>query len=871
MTKSKKFSAADGVFRFRLNNGTVLLIKEDPSTPVVSLNLWIEAGSIDERPDERGMAHLIEHMIFKGTSKRGVGEISRQVEAAGGYLNAFTSYEHTCFYVVLPSSQIQKALEIEFDAYLHSTFDAGELAKEKEVVFEEMRMRRDDPWSWSWELLFKRLFKRSPYHWPVIGDMDILREVPREKLIDYYHSHYVPMNTVVSIVGNVSIPRTLKWAKKHFEPVRRPKPPKRRFFDDPEPQGLEFHVEEGDVQQIYLSLGFPTVPIHHPDSAVLEVLAAILGDGAASRFNLALREKSQSADEAASEYFSGKYGGALVFQGLTDVKRVERCLVEMMAEVKKISSFGVPEAELEKVKNKVKASKIFEKQSMDGQAKTLGFWELQGGYEMEIAFLKALDAVDSNDLKRVCDKYIQPHRGSLVIYHPKGQELRREKRYWENILQEGWNSVGAHFALKRPATEKIRKLSLRNGSTLWAKERKNLPLVSLGVFAPGGFCKETEKNYGITTLMTKCLQKGTIHRSHVQFSQEIESYAAHLDPVLEKDYWGMQLDVIKPNFEKAFDLMLESFYEPAFSNAEVEKEKKLQISAIERLKDDPSEYVLLQSDLLSFTSTPYAHMPMGTVKTVTKLLAQNVSQWHHSHLSRTSLTWFAVGDFNPDEIKKFLDDRLPASKPKLIRKKIKSKPHHFESHSLTLPSDSQQANIVVGFRAPSFNSAGYFSFRVLNTLLNGMGGKLFIELREKKSLAYSVFAAHDAGALAGIYQIYLGCAPQKAGEAKREMLKVLDGFAQGKISEEELRRAKTYMIGLYQVGFQSNHSQVSSYARYELSGWGAPWVEKFPELIERVTLKEVQKAAKEYLGVPQKTWVTLTPSALKEVQHVHPG
>ncbi len=858
MTNERLSPFSNGVFRQRLHNGAVLLVKEDPSTPVVSLNLWIEAGSIDEQPDERGMAHLIEHMIFKGTSKRGVGEISRQVEAAGGYLNAFTSYEHTCFYVVLPSSQIQKALEIEFDAYLNSTFDAGELAKEKEVVFEEMRMRRDDPWSWSWELLFKLLFKRNPYHWPVIGDMEILRKVPREKLMAYYQAHYVPSNTVVSVVGNVSAPRILHWAEKHFESIRRPQPPQRRLQEDAEPQRLQVHTEAGDVQQIYLSLGFPTVPLHHPDSAALEVLAAVLGDGAASRFNLSLREKTQSVDESASEYFSGRYGGTVVFQGLTDAKRLEKCLQEMMAEVEKISASGVPEAELAKVKNKVKASKVFEKQSMDGQAKTLGFWELQGGYEMEEAFLKSLEAIGSADLRNACDKYLLPNRASLLIYHPRAQAFPKNPAYWERLLRREKASKAAGYPT-RPASGKIRKLILKNGSTLWAKERKSQPLISLGSFVPGGFWKETKGNYGITTLLTKCLQKGTLKKDHAQFSHEIESYAAHLDTALEKDYWGLQLDALKPNFEKSLDLMLEALYEPAFDGREVEKEKKLQIAAIERLKDDPAEYALLQSDLVSFESTPYGHMPMGTVATISRLSALDVWKWHRLHVSGVPLTWVAVGDFDTAELKRILDAKLPT----LHTQKKGTFPfpirHVLKPRSVTLESDSQQANLVVGFKAPSFHSNGYFSFRVLNTLLNGMGGKLFIELREKKSLAYSVFAAHDAGALAGIYQVYLGCAPSKAPEARRGLLKVLDSFAQGKITEQELERAKTYMIGLYQVGFQSNRSQASSYARYELSGWGAPWVEKFPELIRKVTLKDVRKAAKTYLGVPQKTWVVLTP------------
>ncbi len=455
MTPDRKILPAGEAKRFRLKNGATLLVKEDPSTPVVSLNIWIEAGSIDERPDERGMAHLIEHMIFKGTSHRGVGEISRQVEAAGGYLNAFTSFEHTCFYVVLPSAQIQKALEIEFDAYLHSTFDARELAKEKEVVFEEMRMRQDDPWSWSWEILFRILFKRNPYHWPVIGDMKILKEVPRDSLLNYYKKHYVPSNTVIAVVGNVEASKILDWVRKNFERHTFPKAPQRKFLADSEPRGLQLHVQNGEVQQIYLSLGFPSVPLSHPDSAPLEILAALLGDGPASRFSLALREKSQSADDAEAEYFSGKYGGAIVFQGLTDQRRLEACVEELMATAKRTFTHDIPPDELQKVKNKVKASKIFEKQNMDGQAKTLGFWELQGGYELEEEFLRQLDLVQPQDLKRVGEKYIQPRRASMVIYHPKSQKVKDGAAYWESILGKGMDSVNLP-ARPKAAAEKIK-------------------------------------------------------------------------------------------------------------------------------------------------------------------------------------------------------------------------------------------------------------------------------------------------------------------------------------------------------------------------------------------------------------------------------
>lgn len=858
--KPIKISAdANGIFRYPLKNGSVLLVKEDRSTPVVSLNLWVEAGSIDERPDERGMAHLIEHMIFKGTPKRGVGEISRQVEAAGGYLNAFTSYEHTCFYVVLPSSQIRKALEIEFDAYLHSTFDAGELAKEKEVVFEEMRMRRDDPWSWSWELLFHLLYQKNPYHWPVIGDMQILKGVPRERLLRYYKTHYVPSNTVISVVGDVSASAVASWVKDHFEKISMPAAPPRKFNFDGEPKKLQLHLEEGEVQQVYLSLAFPAVNLEDPDSPALEILEAVLSEGASGRLNLAIREKSQSADEIGGEYFSGKYGGAFVFQCLTDSKRLEECVKEIMVEVGKIIQKGVRESELQKVKNKIKASKIFEKQNMDGQAKSLGFWELQGGYHLEEKFLKALDLVTVDDLKRVAERYLAPPRASLVLYHPKGQKPVSDPSYWQSLLQKGLDSVIPSFRGPQKREAKIRQVKLQNGSTLWVKERKNLPLVSLGAFLQGGFRQESAKNYGITTLMTKCLLKGTQRKSHEAFSHEIEGYAAHLDPSMEKDYWGLTLDVSRPNFEKAFDLMLEVLREPQFSETEVAKEKKLQIAAIQRLKDDPAELALVQSDVLTFDQTPYGHFPMGTQETISHLTPQDLKAWHRHHLSAKTMTWVAVGDVDLEELKKFLDARLPLFTEKAKPSPRLGKAPVLRPKVLQLNNDGQQANMVLGFRAPAFHSKDYFTFRVLNTILNGMGGKLFGELREKRSLAYSVYASHDAGALAGIYQIYIGCAPSKMAEAKGALQTVLRQFAEKRVSADELERAKTYMVGLYQVGLQTNRAQVHSYARYELVGEGAHGVEHFPERVRKVTATDIQLAARKYLETDQRTWVVLSP------------
>jgi zinc protease len=292
----------------------------------------------------------------------------------------------------------------------------------------------------------------------------------------------------------------------------------------------------------------------------------------------------------------------------------------------------------------------------------------------------------------------------------------------------------------------------------------------------------------------------------------------------------------------------------------VAKEIKMQLAAIARMKDDPSDYAMLQSDILTFQGTPYAHAPMGELETLKGITPKVLRQWHERFL-KGPMTWVAVGDMEAKALIDLLGSNLPARKAKPSINEPMTPRHALEPKTIRLAQGTQQSNLVLGMEAPAFHSPDYFPFRVLNTLLNGMGGRLFLELREKRSLAYSVYSAHDAGALGGICQIYIGCDPSKASNAREEMERVLFSLWRGKITPEELERAKTYMIGLFKMGFQSNRSQVLSYARNEMSGRGAEAVALVPGKIREVSLAEVRRVAERYLDTDRKTWVLLDPIA----------
>jgi zinc protease len=280
---------------------------------------------------------------------------------------------------------------------------------------------------------------------------------------------------------------------------------------------------------------------------------------------------------------------------------------------------------------------------------------------------------------------------------------------------------------------------------------------------------------------------------------------------------------------------------------------------IRRLSDDPEEYGLLKSDLLCFAGTPYAHSLLGEVKTVRRWKASTVRSWYQSRLGRQGMTIVVVGDVHPEMLKVRLESilsEMPQGPSPSNRKLVEAKVRTVE---LRETMDRRQSTVVLGLKAPAFETKNYFALRVLGALLNGMGARLFVELREKHSLAYSVFAAHELLSRSGIFQAYIGCAPHKEKEARMKLLEVFHSLAKEKVSNEELVRAKTYISGLYQVGLQSNRSQMGSLARYEMSGPGAEWVSRYPDLVNKVTARDVQEVAKMLFLTNDRTWVVLGP------------
>jgi zinc protease len=285
------------VVRRTLPNGLRVLVRRDPSAPVVAINTYVAAGYFDEPDRVVGVAHVLEHMFFKGTPGRGVGEIAKQTKAQGGYLNAHTIYDHTSYYAVLPSTGWREGLDIQADAYANSLVDAGELAKELEVIIQEAKRKLDNPGAVTVETLFALLHDRHRVRRWRIGTEEGLRQLTRADVAGFYRAYYRPSNTVLAVVGDVEPDLAFAEVEARYAGLPNGSAPRDRGPAEAEPvaRGPRYRELDGDVRQSQLALGWRTPGTLDPDTPRLDLAAAVLGTGRASRLYRAVRERSPSA------------------------------------------------------------------------------------------------------------------------------------------------------------------------------------------------------------------------------------------------------------------------------------------------------------------------------------------------------------------------------------------------------------------------------------------------------------------------------------------------------------------------------------------------------------------------------------------------
>jgi zinc protease len=432
------------VFEKTLHNGLRVVVKEDHRAPVVVQEVWYHVGSMDEWTGKTGVAHALEHMMFKGTRSVPAGEFSKRIAAAGGRENAFTSYDYTAYFQQLHKSRLPLAMKLESDRMQNLLVSDQEFAKEIKVVMEERRWRTDDePHSLLSEQLMATLFEQHPYHHPVIGWMSDLQQLSADDVRAWYRRWYRPNNAVLVVAGDVNAKEVFALAQRYYGGIpQRPVPPTQNFSEPPQ-LGIKRIVVKAPAELPYLIMAYhaPTLrdPAHDWQPYALEVLAGILDGNDSARLNKALVREQQLASSVGAGYDPLARGPSIfTLEGTpSEGKTVADLEAGLRAQIGKLAKDGVSEDELKRVKAQVTASEVYKRDSVFYQAMQIGQLESIGlSYRDIPLMLQKLQEVTAQQVQQVAREFFKDDNLTVAVLDP--QPLSGKPRH---MMQEGGSNV----------------------------------------------------------------------------------------------------------------------------------------------------------------------------------------------------------------------------------------------------------------------------------------------------------------------------------------------------------------------------------------------------------------------------------------------
>ena len=848
--------AAAAPQRFELNNGITVVTSENHEAPVVAFQVWVRAGSAYEQAKEFGITHLIEHMIFKGTPKNPAGTMARKVEALGGEINAYTTFDHTNYYVVAASRNAAEALDLLADAVAHAQFDPKDLAAEKEVVIEEIRMNRDDPDRWRGKQVFIHAFGDHPYGHPIIGSQESVRAMTRQDILNYTGRWYRGPGVLLVAVGDFDTNLLLPQVEKAFASFSDEAPPPfevpgKKPYGKPQLQLMEQDVRQAAVEVSWLIPGLPSEEVY-----ALDMAATVLGEGETSRLYSELKEKRGLVDDIDAGAFTPEKVGLMRVTAQMPPEKVNQAWPAILAQCLELATHPPSPEELNRARVNLEADFIRSRQTMEGQARLLGYFEFfRGGFEQEAAYLARFNTVGSDEVSRAVRKYLTPDRLSMVIQAPPGTKLptaeevdRKAAELMKGLPPAETDTGGA-----------VRKV-LANGLTLIIKPAHAVPTVSLVLASPGGRIFETPADAGLYQLWSGALTRGSKNHTYEELTAKLENMAASLSAFSGKGSAGIGGSFLARDLDQGIALLSEVWLTPTFPADQVQKAKADQAAALRAQEDSPVGRAFRRFSKLIYGDHPYGLNYLGTKESLAALDRDKLLAAHRRLMGPGGCVLAVVGDVDPVQVEQLVMKHLGvaqgrAEKPQAGLPKLPAAPR-LETFD---DPKAKQTQIILGYLAPSADDPRRHALNLQEAILGGMGGELFRDLRDKRSLAYAVQPFYTPGRWGSVFGVYMAVGSGKEKEALAGLQEHLAKAREHKPGAEDLARAKNYLLGGMAIGLQSYAAQAATMAGDELLGLGFQYYKQESKEIEAVNAGQVLEVTRQVLDPNKLTEITQGP------------
>ena len=827
-----------------LPNGLTIIVQEDHSAPVASVQAWCATGSIDEDAHlGAGLSHILEHMLFKGTQTRSTNEIAQKIQDVGGYINAYTSFDRTVFWIDVPKDGVATALDVLADAMMNSTLPPEEYRKEHEVIRREFAMGMDDPDRMAGLLLFATAYQRHPYRFPVIGEIEIYNQLTQEQVMQYYKTRYVPNNLTFIVAGDVDAEKVRQQLTELFKPY--PEQSLKPVFIPAEPPqlGLREVHQEFPTELTHLEFAWHIPEITNPDVPALDLLSTILGEGRSSRLYRRVREEAGLAfGISAFSYTPGDPGLFGIDATLDPKKRdaAEQLVLRIIDEVKQA---GVTAEELTKAKKISLSHHLGALTTMRGQASDIGSnWFLTRNLNFSRDYLDAVQKVTLDDIKRVAANYLTDTNLTLVSLNPKG-------------------SLAAKAEGPRVAeAAEIQKFELSNGLRLLVREDRRLPLVAMGAVFRGGLLAETTQDNGITRLMAKLLLKGTKTRTAEQIANQIEAVGGSISSDAGNNTFNVSLGVTKPDVKLGVELLSDVLLNATMPEKAIAREKEIQIAAIQQEEEQLTAVARNIMRQALFPRHPFALRANGSVESVQRLTQKDLLEFRDRYIAGKNGVIFVFGDVKTAEVKQLFEKALGGMKPgELALSDVHPAAPLSGTEAVESRKDKAQGVIMVGFRGASVSSPDRTVLDLIDEASSDLGSRFFVRIREQMGLAYYVGANQMQGLVPGLFAFYLGTDPQKIAPVKTALLDEIHKLANDGLTKEELARAKKKLIGQQEIANQSNDAFGYQCSLDEIYGLGFDFYKRLEHDVDAVTLDDIKRVAAKYFRDQPYVLATVRP------------
>ena len=857
-----------GLHRDVLPNGLTLLVQRESSAPVAAVVTHVKAGFFDEPDRWMGISHVFEHMFFKGTPTRGVGQIARETKAAGGYLNASTTYDHTSYYAVLPAARLADALAIQADALMNASVDRDELARELQVIIQEAKRKLDTPSALTHETLHEVMYDRHRIRRWRIGYEKDLAGFTREDVFGYYHSRYVPGRTIVAIVGDIDPEETLALARRTYggwEPRPGAVDPSPA---EPDRREVRARTLRGDVTQAEVVFGWRGSAALHPDAIPLDLAAGILGAGRGSWLYRILRETG-IATSVSAHHYSPTELGVFSIGAECDADRVGAVTTHVAETVTRLAMTGPPPADLERARTLLLTRWSRRMEEMDGRAASLASAEALGDYRELDREFALLAATTGDQVREVAAKYLDPQAVSAVAYQPRdrGADLTADDLAREFAVTrveaggadrtdatDGTDRAEAAVAASRPtrpnAVADVYHHPLP-AFDLLVRRKPGVPVITLGVYLPRVEF-DPPGRAGVTALAARSAIRGAGGLDAAGLAFAFEGLGGSVSATLTLDWAGFGVTVLSSNLVRAARLLDTVLHRPAFAEVAVLAERGLLVEETTQVADDMYRYPFQLAFAEAFGNRGYGVPSFGLPDQIAGLTPTDVEAWHRQALLTRRGAVIAVGDLDPEVALAELSAvfgghpaRAPAPLDRLVEWTVTS-----ESNHPVVQRQKAQSAFALAFPGPSRREPMRHAAEVWAAIASGLGGRLFEALRDKRSLAYTVVASSWQKARGGSFLSYIATSPDRESEARTEMLRELQRFAEERVSPDELERAVNYLAGQTEVGRQSGAAVAGEVLEAWFAGEGLSDLEDPAARYRAVSAEDVRSAAERSMRGP---------------------